>query len=69
MWRADLAKAVSTGELVAVKSPVVQDRPQHELTIDGVLAFRDLEAYEEMIDLLQRDSLITQSPAGPELTA
>ena len=68
-WRALLAQAVATGDKGAVDHLVTECGNNPELRIDAVLAYRDLEAYTEMISLLEQGEPSRMHSSEIELAA
>lgn len=68
-WRSLLAQAVGRTDVVTIQNLVEQTRGVTELILDAVLAYRDLGAYTEMLDLLESDTHIATSDVGVELAA
>jgi hypothetical protein len=68
-WRSLLAQAVATGDRAAIDALVGSCDGNLELVTDAVLAYRDLEAYDAMIGLIEAHDPIATSAPGIELTA
>lgn len=68
-WRALLVQAVATGDKGSVDHLVAECGNNSEMRIDAVLAYRDLEAYAEMIALLEHGEPSGMNSSEIELAA
>jgi hypothetical protein len=68
-WRSLLAQAVAAGDSASVDDLVGTCDGNLELVTDAVLAYRDLEAYDAMLQLIEAHEPIATSAPGIELVA
>jgi hypothetical protein len=68
-WRSLLAQAVATGDRASVDDLVGACDGNLELVTDAVLGYRDLEAYDAMLLLIEAYEPIATSAPGIELAA
>jgi hypothetical protein len=68
-WRSLLTQAVTSGDRASVDNLVGACDGNLELITDAVLAYRDLEAYDAMIKLIEAHAQIASSAPGIELAA
>jgi tetratricopeptide (TPR) repeat protein len=68
-WRSLLQQAVASGDVNEVDQLVDSCGGNVELIVDAVLAYRDLQQYGSMIDLLEKHRAIASSAPGTELLA
>lgn len=68
-WRSQLSLAVGQKDRAGVDELVETCGGNLELIVDAVLAYRDLEAYDSMIQLIEANERFASSGSGIELAA